>query len=598
MSCRNTAGGSLATTFAVTACGLTDGQATSLFHRSMRASEADAGFLALPAQDRERAYSRSLDALERDIIASPDFDSASGTKRNRALARVRAARAAGYPGDARAWALINMKNLAIRSRIAIETACEMPAAARGISRDEMVNQFQAEARNRHSDITPAEDVPAFLPQDPGTRRAWASLFPESGARSTGNETCPQCHQFIPRAGNHTCPTRQTPVAPTDVDPPSAANPASDGLFVTRTELGWSEDIDAFQSVYDKAKQDIADGDTRVPTFPDLESTPGGVTGMLGEPELGMTFGLEIEIDFPDEPWEERGSRREMLARRLHEEGLSDYDYVSRWHTIGNEGLGRPGGTYQMRPDGWICEFDRSVDDEDGERGVEIKSQILYDEPATWSNLRKICEIAEELGGKATPRTGLHVNVDGSLFPNNDPSMHARLLGLAGEFDDTIIRMAHNPESAPTHRGRRHCAPNPAPPRGGFRDVRTARNYGDHYSAVNFSHLPDEYAERRSSSRVEMRMFDSTLDPGRIQAQVALSLGLVAAAATGEEPGEREVAGSHRGRFGGRRLEGEEWAESTRSFRRLIDVMGRVGLGSPEHVRQFTHLFAATRWQNG
>jgi hypothetical protein len=347
--------------------------------------------------------------------------------------------------------------------------------------------------------------------------------------------------------------------------------------------------EVFQEAYDAAKARIAAGDLTVPVI--TNPLPGQVTGGLGSRIGGNSFGLEIEIDFPEDDYPYNS--RELFAQALHREGIVQSPFVQRWHFVGDD---RPGGDYTESANGWICEFDRSVDDVDGERGVEIKSQILYDEPETWHNLDRICAIARELGGKPTMRTGLHVNVGGANFPSENPDAHNALLRMAGAYDDTIVRMAHNPVSGPRHRGRSFCGYAPIPPQG-FNDVATARAYSNHYQAFNLGHLPAAGERHRSSSRVEVRVWDSALDPGRIQAQVTASLAMIKLATEGEAPGQPvERAGAHRSRFGTQRLSGEQWEESTESFRRFVSLMKKAGAGSDLHLAQFTSLFAASRWQ--
>lgn len=356
--------------------------------------------------------------------------------------------------------------------------------------------------------------------------------------------------------------------------------------------GWLGNIDTFQDAYDKARERIEEGETRVPTLAGLENVPGGVTGGLAAPG-GMTFGIELEVDFPNDPYPY--TARRVLAQRLYVEGISQSDEVNRWHFVGGEGQDRPGGEYDYDPNGWVCEFDRTVDDAEGQRGVEIKSQILHDEPRTWANLRRICEIVEELGGQATSRTGLHVNVGGADFDSNSPAQHNSLLRMSAAFDDTIIRMVNNPESGADHRGRGYCRPNYVPP-SGFQYVSQAVSHADHYSAVNLGHMPVEGERVRGDSRIEYRVFDSTLDPARIQASVNLALGLTKAALSGDDPGmDAMPAGTTREKFGARRLSGDKWDEATQPFRRLVDLLGRHGLNNAEHRAQFTHMFAVSRW---
>jgi hypothetical protein len=78
----------------------------------------------------------------------------------------------------------------------------------------------------------------------------------------------------------------------------------------------------------------------------------------------------------------------------------------------------------------------------------------------------------------------------------------------------------------------------------------------------------------------------------------VSLGLTEAAfrdARSTNPvneGRVDRVGSHRARFGTGRLRGEQWRESTRSFRSLMDTI----FHRRSDREQLAGLFAITRWQ--
>lgn len=588
MSCRNTPSGSLATTYVQRLYGLTDRQCTSLYHELVRQYRIG----AVPVTVSRAEFNATLDAFEHEIRSNTAW---SPARREAALARVGRARDAGPPADpARLYAFTRISERAQTADRQIMRTCEMASRITGEPVAQLRQRFQGLAGERGSHEDGVATAPTGLPQDTGTRRAFAQIRAAVATALTHSDAspdieqarCPACQQFVSATGTHDCPGSADDGTSTP-DMPSPGRSLAEPMSV-----------ETFQDLYDKARENLDSGATRTPTFPNLEAVPGGVTGGLAHPDTGLSFGIELEIDFPDEPPGEWGTARDQLAGRLYEEGLVMAPHVARWHFVGGEGENRPGGTFQVRADGWACEFDRSVDGVDGERGVEIKSQILYDTPQTWANLRRICEIAESLGGRATPRCGTHVNIDSAYFDSNDPATHTNLIRLANAYDDVLLRLAHNPESGPQHRGRTYCGPAWMPP-AGYDSVREARDNSGHYQAFNFAHLPDEYTPRTSTSRVEVRLFDSSLDPGRIQTQVATCLALVAAARNGRGTDrDAEPAGSHRSRYRGRRLEGDEWVESTESFRHLLGLVAEEGLSRPEHQQQLVHLFAASKWQAG
>ncbi len=252
-----------------------------------------------------------------------------------------------------------------------------------------------------------------------------------------------------------------------------------------------------------------------------------------------------------------------------------------------------GGGYSDAPDRWSVEFDRSVDDCGGRRGCEIVSPIMYDEPQTWENLRRVCEIVERHGGRVTRRTGLHVNVGAGDFDHTVEN-HNRLLRLAEAYEDVLVRCAHNPAAGPRHRGRDYCRPSVVPT-AGYQSIRDAQVSNGHRAMVNLDHLPAEGAPVTATSRVEVRLFDGTVDPGRVQTNIKVALGLVAAAGRGvTPPGEVEPAGTHRARAGQRRLGGEAWRTDTASFRQLADIL----FTRAQDKTQLVAAFAATSWQRG
>jgi hypothetical protein len=350
------------------------------------------------------------------------------------------------------------------------------------------------------------------------------------------------------------------------------------------QVSYGEDMEAFQAVWDQARARQAAGDHRLPY------QTQNATGGLGSRDGGRSFGVEIEIDFPDDMTYQA---KERVARELYEAGLSQHEQVLGWHHFGR---GRRGGDYTDAANNWTVQFDRSVDDVGGRRGCEIVSPILYDEPQTWQNLQKVCEIVERNGGRATPRTGLHVNVGAADFDHTVDN-HNRLLGLSANYEDVLVRTAHNPQAGARHRGRTYCQPNQVPA-GGYRSIRQAQVGNGHRSLINLDHVPAEGAPITSSTRVEVRVFDGTTDPGRLQASIKTSLALVNAAARGVEPGgEPEPAGTHRARNVGsngrmRRLSGPDWERDTASARRLADLL----FNRQVDKAQFVHAYAASTWQ--
>jgi Putative amidoligase enzyme len=337
---------------------------------------------------------------------------------------------------------------------------------------------------------------------------------------------------------------------------------------TRPEVSYTNDIEAFQHDYEQARDRHTRGEPAVPYLTD------NATGGLGARDGGRGFGVEIEFDFPSTV--NRGEAINGIARDLHAAGLSRHTVQAGYHAAHREG-------YTDAPNGWRLESDCTV-------AGEIVSPIMYDEPATWHNLDQVCEIVRRHGGRASYNTGGHIHVSTHDYDHTVEN-HNRLLQLATGYQDTLYRLAQNPE-APRHRGRSYCYPN-RDPGNGYTSVGSVRtNNAGHGPAVNFGSV-----RGASNDHVEMRLWDGSLSPAVIQTQIKLSLGMTAAASRGGfTPPAREPVGSHReinrGQHTDGRLHDQTWTDNTASFRTLIDTIYTRAADKA----QATALFALTRWQ--
>lgn len=350
--------------------------------------------------------------------------------------------------------------------------------------------------------------------------------------------------------------------------------ASEALLSAQRALGFVEDYSIFQSMYREVGESLSGDEAR--QHP--EYIEGGFTNafhLMGVSDpRGRSFGLEIEVDFPDSVnW---GQERSDLAFRLGEAGLSRHSRPLGWHYAarGGERYGEP--SYSDDLSTWTVEADSSVDGVGGARGCEIVSPILYNTPEAWEAVKKVFDIVKELGGKVTSRTGLHVNIGASDF---DTSLRKAtvLADVARRFDDVLVRLAHSPEIGSAHRGRHYChTPATLPSRS--RDPYYLLAGNGHHSAVNLTHIPQPGGRARNSSRVEFRIFDGTLDMGRLQMNVELGMALMAHA-VGNEGAPRYsdyvLGGHHHSLRNGRparRLTGAEFRESTMEMRTFLDTL--------------------------
>jgi hypothetical protein len=602
MTCRTTPSGRLATTFLrQQQQDLPDSTITSLYHQLQRKWRSMTQIAQSDWQNSPR-NNYLIHIREAQQTIHNDSDHWRGGVRERMQERLNDTTHTPPTASEELWAFCELGTAGEYTAQTFQRAYDTIAATHHITTDDVRTEFQrlvseytrAEHGQRSSSDLP--DLLAefrghnighqfILPNDPATRRAFDILL--NGTR------CETCGQFTGQNEPHACPQRaHTPptLCPTCRTPNSAS------------EHSCEQHMDDFQELYDVARANINAGQS-VPTDRTIENIPGGITGGLAAPG-GMSFGLEIEIDFPDDeyPYE---VRREF-ARRLYEAGVAFTPNVERWRYFGDASDDRP-EQYQHGPGNWVCEFDRSVDPVEGARGLEVKSQILHDTPETWNNLRTLLNISESLGGQATSRTGLHVNIGIQHLPVASPTEPLRLLRTAAAYDDLLIRLGNNPSSGANHRGRAYCQPVT-----GSVDMGQAVNYALrgtardylHRHMFNLSHLtPNGRSEHSHDARIEGRGFDgvaTTSDLGRIQAAVAIHCALVHGAAQGVET-EHPVspAGTQRSRYGRRRLTGEEWQESTRPFRNFIGYLNQVVPNtSPLLHAQLTHMFAVSRWQHG
>ncbi|MFZ3491631.1 amidoligase family protein [Streptomyces sp. 5.8] len=344
------------------------------------------------------------------------------------------------------------------------------------------------------------------------------------------------------------------------------------------EVSYEHEFDAFRSVYEAAWERATRGDEAVPYLLD------DATGGLGAREGGRSFGLEIEFD-TDGDYDDRDEALRAIGRDLYDAGLARDRYQHGYHSQQYAG-------YTDAPNAWRLEEDSTV-------AGEIVSPILYDERESWQNLATVCEIVERHGGGASERTGGHVHV-GLHDYDHDVANHHRLMQLYSDHEDVLFRLAANPDAPhASHRGIDWCEPNSVPGTG-YRSLADVVARAQHGMAVNLS-----AARGERSDHGEFRLWDGSVNPAIIQAQVNVSLGMVAAAVRqGNSPARRSrqgppmTLGSHRRQLyedGWRpqqRLPPDALEADSRGFRRFIDDI----FHRRQEMEQATALFAITRWQ--
>lgn len=592
MSCSTTTLGKFSVSFLKNIYSLNDSQAKSMFHTNLRLQRTHGEISS------DESYQRSLSDLQ-NIVLTSNLSDAKKSRLNSKIQEI----VQHSPNDSEKYAIVNLSiNAEISKRLLDSYFSNLMVSNPGLgltvedmkeNYSRLINEYfdNKEIINSRWDRIPKTTLIDPMPQDRGTQYAVSTIY--------ALNRCRLCGRFVNNTviNLHDCPISNNLQE-------SLALSASLSAHIAPTRKEYSEAVmpismEEFQDRYDSAKQLILDG-ASLPTIPYTED--GFVTAGIAS-RGNNTFGIELEVDFPSEEpeydeWNDEYdydsfSLRHLLTGALFREGVVISPHIQRWHYVG--GQDRPGGEYREDPNGWVCEFDRSIDPYEGSRGVEIKSQILYDEKQTWENIAKISSAMQRFNAKATKRTGMHINIGGQEFSSETPKAHNNLLKLAAAYDDVLIRLAHNPESGIQHRGRGYCAPANLPPQG-YESVSSARAYSNHYQAFNLGHLPGAGESHRASSRVEVRFWDGATDLGRIQAAVAVSAAFVELALRGQQPDQEEqIAGFSAARFGTRKLVREEWEQATLPFRKFMSLMEIAGLKSEAHKKSLFHLFAESRW---
>lgn len=250
------------------------------------------------------------------------------------------------------------------------------------------------------------------------------------------------------------------------------------------------------------------------------------------------------------------------------------------------------GYHSQRDDGypsgalwnWSYESDTSVD------GGEVVSPILSDQPQDWAALRSACDAIRAGDGAASYRTGSHITVSAPEFAN-DASKVNRLLAVTRYFADNLEVMSR----AGHDRTDDYAEPIESQPAAGYLSIRQALRRVPRHSTINIGHLHDDsgYEGLDNDCRIEYRLWDGSLEPGRIQAQVALSVALTdyASRTADAEPLKGEQAGYW---YGPATEPGDtNFATSTRPIREFLDEI----CTSDGQKRQFAQLWAAGAWSH-
>lgn len=354
-------------------------------------------------------------------------------------------------------------------------------------------------------------------------------------------------------------------------PEPARNTAPLRVAWHQPETLWRDDPTRWITANANAVADARRGTNPIPYFTE------DVTAGMGDRATGRSFGVEIEFDLPPKmSADERDAALAGIGRALYRMGLTPTPRQEEYEEQ------RSRGYADEHDRGWAFKKDLSCHG-------EITSPIMWDEAATWTNLRRVCDTVHRYGGRATVNTGTHVHVSTADFGGAGDA-HARLVELVNDHEDDLYRLATSPYRG-THRGIAYCTPNTTPS-AGFTvaiDARVAQ--GERDVAVNFDGVTGA-----ASDHVEYRLWDGTLDPAVIQTQIKVSLAMTQAAARPDQPERDPSTAASLGEHAANPSRGpggiaRDVADST-GFRALLD---RVFWRDRDKT-QTAALFALNPWQ--
>lgn len=241
---------------------------------------------------------------------------------------------------------------------------------------------------------------------------------------------------------------------------------------------------------------------------------------------GKAFGVEIEYQFPDTmSYPEREAAQRRIGQQLYAAGLTYSPEQQGYRASQRRGF----RDVHSQPNGegnWSWEHDGSVDG-------ELVTPGMYDEPETWQKLELAISILRDNGAVAGTKAGAHVHVGTADFQGS-AAAYTELSRLVTQHEDAIARLASDPKRG-EHRNNGYSKPLPPVPPTGFSSVTEARTWQNssagRYAVMNLANVSGG-----DGDHPEFRIFDSTLDPGAIQAQIKLAVTMTDAARRNAESG--------------------------------------------------------------
>lgn len=280
------------------------------------------------------------------------------------------------------------------------------------------------------------------------------------------------------------------------------------------------------------------------------------------------FGVEIEFD------RSAIQTADLVGAELYRQEFTRSPRQTGYHSAAR------GGYSESLTRGWTFEHDASV------TGGELVTPVMRDTPQTWERLQQACRIITDNGGLASRNTGSHITIGAP----EQAGQAARMTRFLRHFHHHQADL-HVMAAAGRGRGQGYAQYMPAPPLEGYTRMGSLPN--ERYQFVNLAHVARRSTDSgASSSRIEFRLWDGSVQAGRIQAQVRMSAAMLDYATH-----NRDLAFNADQRAGGSNLNPDhaDFADRTAQVRHLIDSMFR----RDEDKAQAAALWAAgLRARNG
>jgi hypothetical protein len=289
----------------------------------------------------------------------------------------------------------------------------------------------------------------------------------------------------------------------------------------------------------------------------------------------ITFGLEIEFS---------GGNADAIARELYNLGICAYDSRVAYHA-------------RSVPGKWKLERDGSVSS--GSQGGELVSPVLKDTPETWRTIEKICGVAKRHGARITGSCGGHVHMSAEPL-DTAKQRWKRLFRTIGGFEDVIYRLAGGTEGR-VRMGSAHYARSflqraitgvnsrfEMNSDGDINNLTRNISEGDRYYGVNLTNI---YNSSKPNT-VELRYFNSSLEPTQLQANVKIAAGIMMAA---QKARVRE--GSEQMIKRGNLLRNQSLGANNRSDHSAIKKLVDIIFTRKKDKDKIISVYAKNQWRN-